>query len=139
MTGVSRRPPGWSECGADPDAGPCRRACALIRVQPMTQDAPFTVSPAADAHLREVLRYVAETVPETAGLVPVLCRGRSMTTWTWRGGSALPEYSDEEYFIRHYHPEQVAGWPRVRVALTDLAASPEILEQMQGLHLLLTG
>jgi hypothetical protein len=105
----------------------------------MTQDVPFTVSPAADAHLRVVLRYVAETVPETADLVPVLCRGRSMTTWTWRGGSALPEYLDEEYFIGYYCPEQVAGWPRVRVALADLAASPETLEQMRGLHLIMTG
>src|SRR5262245_7716362 len=104
----------------------------------MTQDAPFTVSPAADAHLRELLRFVAETVPESADMVPVLCRGKSMTTWTWRGASALPEYSVEEYFISYYRPEEVAGWPRVRVGLAELAARPEILEQMRGLHLLLT-
>src|SRR5262245_37683686 len=105
----------------------------------MTQDAPFTVSPAADAHLREVLRYGAEHVPEAGALVHVLCRGKSMTTWTWRGATALPEFTDEEYSIGYYRPEQVAGWPRVRVALAEVAAGPEVLEQMRGLHLMLTG
>jgi len=108
-------------------------------LQPMTQDVPFTVSPAADAHLREVLRFVAENVPESADLVPVLCRGKSMTTLTWRGASALPEYTVEEYSISYYRPEEVSNWPRVRVALAEVAARPEILEQMRGLHLTLTG
>ena len=105
----------------------------------MTRDVPFTVSVAAEAHLREVLRFVAETVPETAELVPVLCRGRSTTTWTWQGASARPEYSDEDYSIGHYRPEQVAGWPRVRVAGTDLAVHPETLDRMRGLDLELKG
>lgn len=105
----------------------------------MSPDAPFTVSPAAEDHLREVLRYVAETVPEAADLVPTLCRGNSRTTWAWRGASATPEYSDEDYSVRCYRPEQVADWPRVRVAGADLAADPATLERMRGLHLLLTG
>ena len=106
----------------------------------MTQDVPFTVSPAAEAHLREWLRYVAETVPETAALVPVLCpRGSATTTWAWQGAFARPEYTDEEYSVIHYRPEQVAGWPRVRVAGADLAADPETLEKLRGLHLVLTG
>jgi hypothetical protein len=105
----------------------------------MTRDVPFTVSPAAAAHLRETLRYVAETVPDTALLVPALCRrGRSVTTWAWRGASAMPEYSDEEYSVVYYRPEQVAEWPRVRVAGTDLAADPDTLAKMRGLHLVLT-
>jgi hypothetical protein len=104
----------------------------------MTPDLLFTVSPAAEAHLREVLRYVAETVPETADLVPALCRGRSTTTWAWRGASAMPEYSDEDYSVRHYRPEQVADWPRVRVAGADLAIHPDTLEKVRGLHLVLT-
>lgn len=105
----------------------------------MTQTIPFTVSPAAEAHLRELLRYVAETVPETSDLVPTLCRGKSITTWSWQGASALPEYSDEDYCIIYYRPEQVAGWPQVRVAGAELAASGETLEKMRGLHLELAG
>src|SRR5688572_23971239 len=101
----------------------------------MSLEVPFTVSPTAEAHLREVLRYVAETVPEMADLVPALCRGRSRTTWTWRGASAVPEYSDEEYSVRFYRSELVADWPRVRVAGADLAAEPETLTRMRGLHL----
>jgi hypothetical protein len=103
----------------------------------MTQNALFTVSPAAEAHLRELLRYVAETVPETVNQVPTLCRGKSITTWSWRGASALPEYSDEDYSIIYYRPEQVADWPRVRVAEADLAISSDTLEKMRGLHLAL--
>jgi hypothetical protein len=99
----------------------------------------FTVSPAAESHLREVLSYIAETVPETAELLPALYRGRSGTTWAWRGASAIPEYSDEEYSIRYFRPEQVADWPRVRVAGMDPAIEPETLERMWGLHLGLTG
>lgn len=105
----------------------------------MPLDAPFTVSPAAEAHLREVLRYVVETVPETASMVPALCPGKSSTTWAWRGASAVPEYSDEEYAIRFYSPEQVADWPRLRMAGLELAAEPKMLENMRGLHLELTG
>ena len=105
----------------------------------MTLAMSFTVSPEAEAHFREVLRFIAECVPETADLVPALCRGRSWTTWAWRGASAIPEYSDEEYSVRYYHPRQVADWPRVRVAGTDLAADPEALAKMLGLHLVLTG
>ena len=101
----------------------------------MPLDVSFTVSPAAETHLREVLSYVAETVPETADLVPTLYRGRSGTTWAWRGASAIPEYSDEEYSVRYFRPEQVADWPRVRVAGVDLAIDPETLERMWGLHL----
>ena|SRR5438105_3640019 len=104
----------------------------------MTQNAPFTVSAAAEAHLREWLRYVAETVPETADLVPALWRGKSITTWSWRGTSASPEYSDEIYSIIYYHPEHVVEWPRVRVAGVELAAHSETLEKMRGLHLVLT-
>jgi hypothetical protein len=105
----------------------------------MTHDVPFTVSPSAEAHLQEMLRYVAETVPETADLIPVLCRGMSRTTWAWRGASPMPEYSDEEYSIVYHRPDQVAEWPRVRLAGADLATAPETLEKMRGLHLLLTG
>ena len=105
----------------------------------MLSDVPFTISPAAAAHLRELLHYVAETVPEATGQIPVLYRGRSRTTWAWRGASAMPEYSDEEYSVRYYRPEQVAGWPRVRVAEVDLAVDPETLDRMRGLHLVLTG
>lgn len=104
----------------------------------MPLDVPFTVSPAAEAHLREVLRLVVEIVPEAADLVPALCLGRSSTTWAWRGASALPEYTDEAYCIRCYRAEQVADWPRVRVAGADLAAEPETLARMSGLHLGLT-
>jgi hypothetical protein len=105
----------------------------------MTLNAPFTVSPAAEAHIREVLRYIAETVPETVDLIPTLCRGKSITTWSWHGASALPEYSDEDYSIVYYRPEQVADWPRVHVAGADLAVSVEMFERMRGLHLVLTG
>ena len=106
----------------------------------MLLDMPFTVSPVAEAHLRQVLRYVAETVPdEVAGLVPALCLSRSWTTWAWRGTAAMPEYSEEEYCIRYYRPEQVADWPRVRVAGADLAADTETLTKMSGLHLGMTG
>lgn len=104
----------------------------------LDQNVPFTVTPAAEAHLRELLRYVAETVPETADLVPALCRGRSRTTWAWRGGSAMPEYTDEDYAVRYYRPEQVADWPRLRVAGADLAADPETLTGLRGLELVLT-
>jgi len=101
----------------------------------MTRDVPFTVSPAAEAHLGEVLRYIAESVPETADLVPVLSRGRSTTTWTWQGASARPEYSDEDYSVGYYRPEQVADWPRVWVAGRDLAVCPETLDRLRGLNL----
>ena len=77
-------------------------------------------------------------MPETADLVPALCRGRSRTTWDWRGASAMPEYSDEDYSVHYYRPEQVADWPRVRVAGADLACDPETLERMRGLHVMLT-
>jgi hypothetical protein len=102
----------------------------------MTQDMPFTVSAAAEAHLREVLRYVAETVPETK-LVPVLRREKSKMIWALGGAFARPEYSDEDYSVGYYRPGQVADWPRVRVAGADLAASPETLEKLRGLHLVL--
>jgi len=51
----------------------------------------------------------------------------------------MPEYSDEDYSVRHYRPEQVADWPRVRVAGADLAAHPETLERLRGLNLELNG
>jgi hypothetical protein len=51
----------------------------------------------------------------------------------------MPEYSDEEYSIVYHRPDQVAEWPRVRVAGVDLATDPETLEKMRGLHLVLTG
>jgi hypothetical protein len=86
-----------------------------------------------------LLHHVAETVPEAAGLVPALCRERSRTTWAWRGASAMPEYSDEDYTVRYYRPEQVADWPLVRVAGADLAVDPGTLDRMRGLHLVLTG
>jgi len=105
----------------------------------MPLDVPFTLSPAAEVHLRDVLRYVVETVPETTSMVPALCRGKSSTTWAWRGASAIPEYSDEEYSIRFYTPEQVADWPRVRVAGLELAAETQTLANMLGLHLEMSG
>jgi hypothetical protein len=104
----------------------------------MPPDAPFTVSSAAAAHVRAVLRYVADAVPETADLVPALRRGGSRTTWVWEGGSARPEFSDEDYSVGYYRPEQVADWPRVRVAGTELAADRETLDRLRGLHLMLT-
>ena len=102
---------------------------------------PFTVSPTAEAHLCEVLRDVAETVPEMPDLVPALCRGRSRTTWTWRGASAMPEYSDEEYSVRFYRPELVADWPRVQVPSPgrNWPPNPRRLPGCGGLHLGLTG
>ena len=103
----------------------------------MTQDVPFTVSPAAEVHLREWLRYIVEAVPEAAELVPVLCRGRSRTTWTWEGASARPDYSDEDYSIGLHRPEEATDWPRARVADADLAVGPETFARMRGLHLVL--
>jgi hypothetical protein len=106
----------------------------------MPSEALFTVAPAVGAYLRELLRYVAETVPETAELVPVLCpRGSATTTWAWHGAFARPEYTDEVYSVVHHRAEQVADWPRVQVAGVDLAANPETLLRMRGVQLLLTG
>lgn len=105
---------------------------------PTVLDAPFTVSQEADTHFRNLLRYVADTVPETADLVPVLSRGATVTTWTWRGASALKEYSDEEYCISYHQPHQVANWPRVRMVGTILATHPDTLEKAHGLDLVLT-
>lgn len=119
----------------DPSADRCPRRRPATAVQSTAPDVPFTVSPAAEAHLRELIRYVAEAVPETAGLIPILCRGRCVTTWTWEGASARPDYSDEDYYIGYYRPEQAADWPRMRVAGTDLAASRDTLERLRGLHL----
>jgi hypothetical protein len=110
----------------------------MVPVQPLTQAMSFTLSPEAEAHFREVLSYVVGLVPETADLVPVLCRGRSMTTWTWFGASALPAYSDEEYSVGFYRPEQVADWPLVRVSGAQLVVNPETLEKLRGVHLVLT-
>jgi hypothetical protein len=110
----------------------------MALVQPMTRHVPFTFSQEAEAHFRALLSYVVEVVPETADLVPVLCRGKSMTTWMWCGASALPEYSDEEYSLSFYRPEQVADYPRVRMSWAELAVYPETLEKLRGLHLELT-
>ena len=122
----------------EPSADRCPRQQPATLVPPVARDGPFTVSPAAEAHLRELIRYVAEAVPETAGLTPALCRGKCVTTWTWEGASARPDYSDEDYYIGFYRPEQVAGWPRVRLAGVDVAADRDVLERMRGLHLELT-
>jgi hypothetical protein len=107
-------------------------------MDPSRLDAPFTLSPEAEIHFRYLLRYIAENVPETSDLIPVLCRGKIITTWTWRGASPLKEFSDEEFSIGYYRPDQVANWPRVRVAGAELAANNDTLEKASGLHLALT-
>ena len=77
--------------------------------------APFTVSPAAEAHLREVLRYVVvKTVPETASSGPGLCPGKVLDDLLGlaRAPSAVPEDTRmKEYAIRFYSPEPVADSP----------------------------
>ena len=99
----------------------------------MTHDVPFTVSASAEAYFREALGDGA-SIPETVGLVPALCYGRYMTTWALRG-RAIPEYTAQVYSVGYYRPDQVAGWPRVRVAGADLAVHPETLAGLRGLHL----
>jgi len=81
---------------------------------------------------------MGETVSGTAGLVPAVCWRRTLVDWSFQEWFA-PDYSEGEYSIGYYRPDHVAGWPRVRVAGTEMAVYPEMFEMMRGLHLVLKG